>query len=62
MESIATLDTKTTNFFDQLDPEMVKWLGNSKADLWISALIEKSNEDEKNNYNPIFNNDVHDNK
>ena len=49
MESIATLDTKTTNFFDHRDPEMVKWLGNSKADLWISALIEKSNEDEKNN-------------
>ena len=25
--SIATLDTKTSSFFDHRDPKMVKWLG-----------------------------------
>lgn len=33
MEAIATLDMKATSFFDHRDPEMVKWLGKSKADL-----------------------------
>lgn len=33
MNSIATLDMKTSSFFDHRDPAMVKWLGNSKADL-----------------------------
>lgn len=33
MEAIASLDMKTSSFFDHRDPEMVKWLGNSKADL-----------------------------
>jgi len=33
MGAIATLDMKATSFFDHRDPEMVKWLGNSRADL-----------------------------
>jgi 2,5-diketo-D-gluconate reductase A len=31
--AIATLDTKTSSFFDHRDPEMVKWLGNRKLDI-----------------------------
>ena len=30
---IATLDTKTSSFFDHRNPEMVKWLGNRKLDV-----------------------------
>jgi diketogulonate reductase-like aldo/keto reductase len=30
---IATLDTKTSGFFDHRNPEMVKWLGNRKLDV-----------------------------
>jgi diketogulonate reductase-like aldo/keto reductase len=30
--AIATLDTKTSSFFDHRNPEMVKWLGNRKLD------------------------------
>jgi diketogulonate reductase-like aldo/keto reductase len=33
MDAIATLDMKATSFFDHRDPAMVKWLGESKADL-----------------------------
>jgi diketogulonate reductase-like aldo/keto reductase len=33
MEAIATLDMKTSSFFDHRDPEMVKWLGSRKLDL-----------------------------
>ena len=33
MASIATLDTKTSSFFDHRNPEMVKWLGNRKLDV-----------------------------
>lgn len=33
MNAIATLDMKATSFFDHRDPAMVKWLGESKADL-----------------------------
>lgn len=33
MEAIATLDTKTTSFFDHRDPEMVKALGQRKLDI-----------------------------
>jgi len=33
MNTITTLDTKTTSFFDHRDPEMVKWLGNRKLDV-----------------------------
>lgn len=33
MGAIATLDMKATSFFDHRDPAMVKWLGESKADL-----------------------------
>lgn len=33
METMASLDMKTSSFFDHRDPEMVKWLGNSKAEL-----------------------------
>jgi 2,5-diketo-D-gluconate reductase A len=29
----ATLDTKTSSFFDHRNPEMVKWLGNRKLDV-----------------------------
>jgi diketogulonate reductase-like aldo/keto reductase len=31
--AIATLDTKTSSFFDHRDPEKVKWLGNRKLDV-----------------------------
>jgi 2,5-diketo-D-gluconate reductase A len=30
LAAIATLDTKTSSFFDHRDPEMVKWLGERK--------------------------------
>ena len=33
MASIATLDTKTSSFFDHRNPEMVKWLGERKLDV-----------------------------
>jgi 2,5-diketo-D-gluconate reductase A len=31
--AIASLDTKTSSFFDHRDPEMVKWLGNRELDV-----------------------------
>ena len=30
MAAVATLDTKTSSFFDHRDPKMVKWLGEAK--------------------------------
>ena len=33
MVDIATLDTKTSSFFDHRDPEKVKWLGERKIDV-----------------------------
>ena len=33
MAASATLDTKTSSFFDHRNPEMVKWLGNRKLDV-----------------------------
>jgi diketogulonate reductase-like aldo/keto reductase len=33
MAAIATLDTKTSSFFDHRNPEMVKWLGTRKLDI-----------------------------
>jgi 2,5-diketo-D-gluconate reductase A len=33
LEAIATLDMKTTSFFDHRDPEIIKWLGSRKLDL-----------------------------
>jgi 2,5-diketo-D-gluconate reductase A len=33
MTAIATLDTKTSSFFDHRDPQMVKWLGTRKLDV-----------------------------
>ena len=33
MAAIATLDTKTSCFFDHRNPEMVKWLGTRKLDV-----------------------------
>jgi len=32
LAAIATLDTKTSCFFDHRNPEMVKWLGSRKLD------------------------------
>jgi len=32
LAAIATLDTKTSSFFDHRDPQMVKWLGERKLD------------------------------
>ena len=32
MKAIATLDQKTSLFFDHRDPAMVKWLGEGKLD------------------------------
>jgi 2,5-diketo-D-gluconate reductase A len=31
--AMATLDTKTSSFFDHRNPEMVKWLGNRKPEV-----------------------------
>jgi diketogulonate reductase-like aldo/keto reductase len=33
METIKTLDTKESLFFDHRDPAMVKWLGERKLEL-----------------------------
>jgi 2,5-diketo-D-gluconate reductase A len=33
MEAIATLDMKTSSFFDHRDPVMVKWMGERKLDI-----------------------------
>jgi 2,5-diketo-D-gluconate reductase A len=33
MDAIATLDTKTSSFFDHRDPEKVKWLGTRTLDV-----------------------------
>jgi diketogulonate reductase-like aldo/keto reductase len=33
MASIATLDTKTSSFFDHRNPEIIKWMGSRKLDL-----------------------------
>ncbi len=33
LTAIATLDTKTSSFFDHRDPEKVKWLSNRKLDV-----------------------------
>jgi diketogulonate reductase-like aldo/keto reductase len=33
MAAMATLDTKTSCFFDHRNPDMVKWLGNRKFDI-----------------------------
>lgn len=33
MAAIATLDTKTSAFFDHRNPDMVKWLGTRKIDV-----------------------------
>ena len=33
MASIATLDMKTSQFFDHRDPEIVKWMGSRKLDI-----------------------------
>jgi 2,5-diketo-D-gluconate reductase A len=33
MSAIATLDTKTSSFFDHRDPKMVKWLGERKINV-----------------------------
>jgi len=32
-ESIATLDMKTSSFFDHRDPEIIKWMGSRKLDI-----------------------------
>lgn len=33
MAAIATLDTKTSSFFDHRDPEIIKWMGSRKLDI-----------------------------
>jgi 2,5-diketo-D-gluconate reductase A len=33
MTAIATLDRKTSQFFDHRDPEIIKWMGSRKLDL-----------------------------
>jgi 2,5-diketo-D-gluconate reductase A len=33
MEAIATLDLKTSSFFDHRDPEIIKWMGSRKLDI-----------------------------
>jgi len=41
MAAIATLDTKTSSFFDHRDPAMVKWLGERKLDVQKVAEFQK---------------------
>ncbi len=33
LKAIATLDTKTSSFFNHRDPEIIKWMGSRKLDL-----------------------------
>jgi diketogulonate reductase-like aldo/keto reductase len=33
MESIKTLDMKTSSFFDHRNPEIIKWMGSRKLDI-----------------------------
>jgi len=33
MEAIKSLDTKTSSFFDHLDPAIIKWMGSRKLDI-----------------------------
>jgi 2,5-diketo-D-gluconate reductase A len=33
MEAIATLDTRTSSFFDHRDPDIIKWMGSRKLDI-----------------------------
>lgn len=33
MDTIATLDLKTSSFFDHRDPEIIKWMGSRKLEL-----------------------------
>jgi 2,5-diketo-D-gluconate reductase A len=33
MAAIATMDMKTSQFFDHRDPEIIKWMGSRKLDL-----------------------------
>ena len=33
LEAFKTLDTKTSNFFDHRDPEIIKWMGSRKLDI-----------------------------
>lgn len=33
MEAIATLDTRTSGFFDHRDPDIVKWMGSRQLDI-----------------------------
>jgi 2,5-diketo-D-gluconate reductase A len=33
MEAIASLDTKTSSFFDHRDPGIIKWMGSRKLDI-----------------------------
>lgn len=33
MAALATLDTKSSSFFDHRNPEMAKWLGNRKLEV-----------------------------
>ena len=33
MASIATLDMKTSSFFNHRDPQIIKWMGSRKLDL-----------------------------
>jgi diketogulonate reductase-like aldo/keto reductase len=33
IEAIATLDMKTSSFFDHHDPEIIKWMGSRKLDI-----------------------------
>jgi 2,5-diketo-D-gluconate reductase A len=33
MEAIATLDMKTSSFFDHRDPEIIKWMGSRKLNI-----------------------------
>lgn len=33
MDTISTLDMKTSSFFDHRDPEIIKWMGSRKLDL-----------------------------
>ena len=52
MAAIATLDTKTSSFFNHRDPKMVKWLGERKLDVEsMSTEVAKQGDLKRNRRN-----------
>ncbi len=52
MAAIATLDKKTSSFFNHRDPKMVKWLGERKLDVEsMSTEVAKQGDLKRNRRN-----------